>query len=531
MREMLKRGAVLKNRYTIRETIGSGGFSNVYRAWDQLLFRRVAIKELTDTTWREDFLREAAIMEKLNNIPSIRQLQDSFSENGTEYMVMNLINGSSLFDYVQEKGGALPVSEVLPMMEKILFALEQIHSHGYLHRDICPNNILRTDAGEVYLIDFGAATAISRDHEHLNERVYVHKNFHAPEHALPLGQGTWTDIYSLCATMVFLLTGTSVAEQEERLVYDPIPKQLTRTGLTSRQQNVLMKGLELKWRERCSSAYDLRIGLCSEPDAAPEAWKVLYSAKTDVGTRKNNQDNLMVDGLFYFTGSDFEKNGELQCKDELHMAAVCDGVGGTAAGEISSMAAIQALVHFLEGYRYCDTIPERLLDELLDQMNEKILSLGRKIGKTATTVSFVMWKGRHFYAVDIGDSPIYLFRKKKLTRLSTPHRLSEEKLQRGEEITLTDTHILTKYLGKENTAGSQMKSLVREHIEEGDAFLICTDGIPASLTEDQLKKCLRQDPEKAVRSMWKILNRKQRDNCTAVVLKFLGGGSDGCSNR
>ncbi|MCQ2511443.1 MAG: protein kinase, partial [Lachnospiraceae bacterium] len=130
MREKLKRGAVLKGRYTIREIIGSGGFSNVYSAWDQLLFRKVAIKELTDTTWREDFLREAAIMEKLSNIPSIRQLQDSFSENGTEYMVMNLINGSSLFDYVQEKGGALPVSEVLPMMEKILFALEQIHSLG-----------------------------------------------------------------------------------------------------------------------------------------------------------------------------------------------------------------------------------------------------------------------------------------------------------------------------------------------------------------------------------------------------------------
>lgn len=522
MREMLKRGTILKNRYVIREIIGSGGFSYVYRAWDQLLFRRVAIKELVDDTWREDFLREAAIMDRLGNIPSVTQIYDSFSENATEYIVMNLIEGSSLYEYVQEKGGALTVAEVLPMMEKILYALQQIHALGYLHRDICPNNILRTKDGDVYLIDFGAATAVNRETDHWNGRVYVHKNFHAPEHDTPMEQGTWTDIYSVCATLVFLLTGTSVAEEEERLVYDPIPQQLTRTGLVSRQQNAVMKGLELNWRERCTDACELRLALCRELEAAPDTWKISYAAKTDVGSRKNNQDNLMVDGLFYFYGDDFERAGELKCREELHMAAVCDGVGGAAAGEISSLAAIQALVHFLEGYRFCDTIPERLLDELLDQMNEKIVSLGRKIGKTATTVSFVLWKGRHFYAVNIGDSPIYLFRKKKLTKISIFHRLSEEKLLRGEEINLTDTHILTRYLGKENTAGSQMKALVRGHIEEGDKFLICTDGVPANMTADQLKKCLRQPPEKAMRSIWKILNKKKRDNCSVVVLEFSG---------
>lgn len=68
--------------------------------------------------------------------------------------------------------------------------------------------------------------------------------------------------------------------------------------------------------------------LCGELQSAPANWGITYEARTDIGTRKVNQDNLMVDGLFYYEGTDFRRNGIIDCRsDEIHMAAVCDGVG------------------------------------------------------------------------------------------------------------------------------------------------------------------------------------------------------------
>lgn len=110
--------------------------------------------------------------------------------------------------------------------------------------------------------------------------------------------------------------------------------------------------------------------LCGELQSAPANWGITYEARTDIGTRKVNQDNLMVDGLFYYEGTDFRRNGTIDCRsDEIHMAAVCDGVGGSNHGELASRAVIQALRHFLEHYGTSEALPERLIEGLLDQVN------------------------------------------------------------------------------------------------------------------------------------------------------------------
>lgn len=154
-------------------------------------------------------------------------------------------------------------------------------------------------------------------------------------------------------------------------------------------------------------------------------------------------------------------------------------------------------------------------------MNEKIISLGEKIGRTGTTVSFLLWKGNQYYAVNIGDSPIYLLRKHKLEQLSTAHTLAEAKLMSGIPFSIGDTHTLMNYLGKQKIAGSDMASVRHGFLHKGDKFLICSDGVTDKIDKDRLKRCLSFSEKSAVQSFRRILNKcSNNDNCTAIVVRF-----------
>lgn len=512
-------GVVLKERYQIQSELGRGGFSVVYKAWDQLLNRHVAIKEFLIP---EQAVREREIMTALLNVPFISRIIEEFVCEGKAYIVMSLLEGEDLFSYCREAGGTIPTAKLLPIMEKVIFSVEKMHKLGFIHRDISPKNIMITKEGEVCLIDFGAALSEDEASGLQNTDIFEHKGFHAPEFATPSMQGTWTDIYSICATFVYLLTGNGIPEKEERRKFDAVPMMLTRSGLTTRQQNILLKGLKINPEERCGDAFQLRMELYQELYLAPDEWKVQYFAKTDQGARKNNQDNLTVDGLCCYEGRDFTQEGEIiGTPGELHIAAICDGVGGATAGELAAKAAVQALNHFLEAYRYSEDLPERLLEELLDQINEKIIALGKKIGKTASGISLLLWKENHYYAVNIGDSPILLLHKKKLTRLSTPHTMAQQKIRSGQPVLISDLHTLTRYLGKSTTAGSQMMSVSRGHIEKGDVFLLCSDGVTNIVENEKLRKIMIAEKEKSRKMLWKEITKKRdRDNCSVVLLHF-----------
>ncbi len=543
----LNRGIILKERYEIIEETGRGGFSIVYRAFDTLLNHQVAIKELFPeeliigrteehaVIWSEPeknhaiieryrvgFLREADIMRELIDIPYISRLCDQFSDNQTEYMVLGYLSGVSLQEKVKMSGGSISVQTFFPYLEKILYCLECIHNNGFLHRDISPKNILLTDEGNICLIDFGAATSTDRNSPLWNPDIYEHLGFQAPEHADLSNQGTWTDIYSLCATTYFLLTGEAVPDPDTRREYDPVPQVLTRCGLSRQQQESLYQGLKWNTEARLGSAYKLRLGLFKERYYSQDYWNVSYGVQMDIGSRSMNQDSYTVDGVAYYIGSETRQTGEIFCENhEIHVAAVCDGVGGSVAGEIASRAAMQAINHFLDAYRYSDHIPDRLLDDLLDQMNEKIIALGRKIGKTATGVSILLWKGNHYYAVNIGDSPIYLLHKRKVQTLSTKHTLAAKKIEMGEPVSISDYHTLTRYLGKEKQSGSSMRTLTYGHIEKGDTFFLCTDGVSNIIQDNLLKRIMSRSAEDALNLIGKELKkRKVNDNATAIILKF-----------
>ncbi len=157
-REPLRSGARL-GPYEIAETLGSGGMGDVYRARDTRLDRQVAIKVLApefseDAERKQRFQREAKTISSLSH-PNICTLFDVGEQEGTDYLVMEYLEGETLAERLTK--GALPLNEVLKIGIQIGEALGAAHRQGVIHRDLKPGNVMLTKTGAVKLVDFGLA--------------------------------------------------------------------------------------------------------------------------------------------------------------------------------------------------------------------------------------------------------------------------------------------------------------------------------------------------------------------------------------
>lgn len=515
----IKKGTRLKNRYEIVSLIGSGGFGKTYKAIDNLVNRYVAIK-----VSESDLSHEAKILKALDNVPYISHMYDYFVESKNHFLVMRLITGKSLSAYQKENGGTISGAMLKQILPSALITLNQMHERGIIHRDISPGNFILTEDRILYLIDFGTATALKHN-TLFNNTIFKHKGLDTPESSDMSSQGPWTDVYSLCATIVYLLTGNGILDANTRLNYDSVPGLLTNLSLNNRMQNALIKGLHINPAKRYQTIHDFGKDFFGKETVIPsniEDYSVLYHARTDIGSRPINQDNFMVDALFSYAGEDCEIKGYIDCaKEDLHVVALADGVASSNHGELASKAAIQAVSHFIDSYKYSEALPQNLLEELLNQLNEKIIFLGSKIGKTASTISIFLWKNDDFYAVNIGDSPIYKLSHNKLTCLSYSHTVANEKIARGEMVNVNDLHSITHYLGMPNIAGSELAYIKTGKIEKGDIILICSDGVSSTTTESDKIKFMKRDSDKAIKSIFKCTHRHPHmDNCTAIILKF-----------
>lgn len=191
----------------------------------------------------KSFQHETDILKAVKDIPYVARLKDQFEENGTKYIVLSLIQGEALSGYQKKRGGKLPAAEVLALLQYTFDTLAGLHGLGIIHRDISPGNLMLSEDNVLYLIDFGSASSFRGTKELQSKQVFQHKGLEAPEHSWPDRQGPWTDIFSLCATMVYLITGEGIAEAKDRQYYDHLPQLLMHSALSSRQQNALMKGL------------------------------------------------------------------------------------------------------------------------------------------------------------------------------------------------------------------------------------------------------------------------------------------------
>lgn len=205
---MIREGVMISNRYEIMGRIGTGGMADVYKAIDRKLNRYVAVKVLKrefreDETFVNKFQTEAQSAAGLQH-PNIVSIYDVGEDRGLYYIVMELIEGITLKDYIQKKGRLTP-KEVISIGVQVCSAMEMAHGRNIIHRDIKPQNIMISKEGKVKVTDFGIAKATSSNTISTNAMGSVH--YTSPEQARGGFSDAKSDIYSLGISMYEMITG------------------------------------------------------------------------------------------------------------------------------------------------------------------------------------------------------------------------------------------------------------------------------------------------------------------------------------
>ena len=268
---MLAPNTLLQNRYLIIRSIGHGGMGAVYLARDQRLGHTVALKEtfFTEERMRRAFEREARLLASLRH-PALPKVTDHFDEDGGQFIVMEFISGDDLEILLAERGRPFPLEQVLIWADELLKALDYLHNQDppILHRDIKPANLKLTPQGEIILLDFGLAkgTAGQTSSVMTSRSVFgFTPNFAPLEQIQGTGTGPRSDLYSMAATVYYLVTGVIPPDALTRIteVANGQPDPLLRPDEVGVQMpvavaDVLMKTMAHNRDQRPQSAAEMR---------------------------------------------------------------------------------------------------------------------------------------------------------------------------------------------------------------------------------------------------------------------------------
>lgn len=265
---LLPVGTVLKggaHSYRIGEALGQGGFGVTYIALDLSDNRQVAVKEYFPARCasraadgsiepkpnqeavyeggRFSFLQEAKMLASLEGMPAVVQGLDYLETNNTAYLVMEFLDGTPLYQVVQKRGRIL-AEELMPMLKPLLENIARLHEAGIIHRDISPDNIMWMPDNTLKLLDFGCARSME---DGKSMTVLIKKGFAPVEQYQRHGQGPYTDVYALAATIYYCLTGIIPPESPARMLDGKELKSPISLGaaLTPEEERALMWGLEI----------------------------------------------------------------------------------------------------------------------------------------------------------------------------------------------------------------------------------------------------------------------------------------------
>lgn len=271
-------GTVLKEKYLIGRVLGYGGFGVTYIGWDQVLQRKVAVKEYLPSDFAtrsygsrcvtvfsgeaaeqfqaglESFLFEARRLAKFNAVAETVDIYDCFEGNGSGYIVMEYLDGATVKE-VLRKRRRISVDQARAIALSVLRGLAAVHKEGIIHRDIAPDNIFITKRGQVKILDFGAAryaTAVQSK----SLSVILKPGFAPEEQYRSHGeQGPWTDVYALGATLYCMITGKRPEESIQRLAEDHVkPPSELGIAIDPNIENAIMNSLNVRKEYRIQDA-------------------------------------------------------------------------------------------------------------------------------------------------------------------------------------------------------------------------------------------------------------------------------------
>lgn len=258
-------GKLLDNRYEILERIGSGGMAVVYKARCHRLNRLVAVKILKsdlaqDAEFRRRFHDESQAVAMLSH-PNIVAVYDVSRSDQLEYIVMELIDGITLKQYMHKKGEPLNWREALHFITQIVKALGHAHGRGIIHRDIKPHNIMVLRDGSVKVADFGIARLVSAAQNTLTQEALGSVHYISPEQARGSHIDNRSDLYSAGVVLYEMVTGRlpyegdspiSVAIQHINSI--PLSPREVNPGVPEALEAITMKAMAPKMDQRYLSA-------------------------------------------------------------------------------------------------------------------------------------------------------------------------------------------------------------------------------------------------------------------------------------
>lgn len=262
-------GGSREHSYRIGACLGQGGFGVTYVGMELETERRTAIKEYFPTRCarrgsdgqvepmngqdavfeggRYSFLQEARMLSNLEGMPSVVQGLDYLEVNNTAYLVMEFLDGTPLYRMVNDRGRIL-AEDLLPRMRPLLHDLGRLHEAGVIHRDISPDNVMWMKDGTLKLLDFGCARSME---DGKSMTVALKQGFAPIEQYRTRGQGPWTDVYGLAATIYYCLTGVVPQPSPDRLMDDALASPVSLgAALTPEEEQALLWGMTVGPKQR-----------------------------------------------------------------------------------------------------------------------------------------------------------------------------------------------------------------------------------------------------------------------------------------
>ncbi len=352
---------VLAGRYELFERIGEGGMSVVYKAKDKLLNRFVAIKILkpqfiNDSKFIDSFRRESQAAASLSH-PNIVNIYDVGREGNIHYIVMELIEGKTLSDYIKEQG-AMSYPKVIALSKQIAAALSFAHKNHIIHRDVKPHNIMITPNGTAKITDFGIAKAVNAATIVDNtDGIIGSVHYFSPEQARGGYVDEKSDIYSLGIVMYEMLTGQVPFDGDNpvnialmHINGEMIPPSKLVDGVPPALEHIIMKCTDKYPINRYASADELIEALNNlEFVGSVVGDSVLMGGAT--GTMNNAAGNGPIAETDYDDGEDYDdededdKNGKKKGMDKKKKRLIII-IAAAAAAIVAGLAIAFALGAF-----------------------------------------------------------------------------------------------------------------------------------------------------------------------------------------